>query len=125
MINCPGDDFNDFRGVKHAYFDCIHANIVQYRLQLCLQNVGRHAVNCRHAQRVLGGNRRDRRHPKAAECSNRLQVRLNAGTAAAVRPRDGEHAYIAEGFIVTSGYERIFFHAENYRRNRSGIGEAQ
>src|SRR5262249_51768325 len=50
----------------------------------------RNIVNGAHALRILRGQRRDDRSPIYAQCSESLEIRLNAGTATRVRPADGD-----------------------------------
>ena len=59
---------------------------------ICWAMNRRHIVNGEHAPRVLRGQRGDRRRRIAAERGHRLDVGLDAGAAAGVRPGDDQNA---------------------------------
>ena len=77
---------------NHADLHRIHANVGDHRVHLRYNHIGGHRVNGIDAQRVLRGNRRDRRHRMATQSRNRLDVGLYTRTAAAIRPGDDEDA---------------------------------
>ena len=92
--------------MQHAELDGIDADVLDHRLDLRLQEGRRHAVDARHAERVLRGQRGDGRHAVAAERREGLEVGLDAGAAAAVGAGDREHARVAG---------KCRGHVENYR----------
>src|SRR6185312_10801062 len=58
--------------------------------QLGGDNIRRNRVNGAHTESILRGDRGHDRGTVATERGERLEVRLNAGAAAGVRPRDRE-----------------------------------
>ena len=82
----------DRRAEEHPGLRRVDADVVEHRLELGADELGRHLVDRRHAAGVLRGQRHDRAHPVAAEARERLQVGLDPGAAARVRAGDREAA---------------------------------
>ncbi len=76
----------------HADLDRIDADVRRDAVDLREHHVGRHRMDALHAQRVLRGDRGDRRHRMAAEHRDRLDIGLGPRAAAAIRPGDNQNA---------------------------------
>ena len=84
-----GHTFDDFRRSQHTEFEGADLEIVAHGFNLAADNLGRHEVHRRHAERVL---RRYRGYGAGAEHAAHLkgfQIRLNARAAAGIRACDG------------------------------------
>ena len=86
-----GDRLGGFRRTDHADLDRVGADVAQHRIDLRQHHVGRHRHHRLHAERVLRGDRGDRRHPMHAAAREGLQVGLDPGAATGVRAGDREH----------------------------------
>ena len=71
---------------QHADLDRPHVEILDHRLDLGRDDLGRGDVDGAHAERVLRGQRRDRAGAIDAERGEGLEVGLNAGAAAESEP---------------------------------------
>jgi hypothetical protein len=80
---------NDAR--RDEVIERIRAQIIKHHRDLLAQKFQRHGQHAMHAKGVLRRQRRNRRHAKGAERGHGLQVRLNAGAAAGIRPGDDQH----------------------------------
>ena len=84
------DDLRDLTRRQHADLDRRHANVVENGVDLAGQELGRRDVNRGDAPRVLRGQRGQDGHAVAAERRERLEIGLDAGTAAGIRSGDGQ-----------------------------------
>ena len=90
-------------------------------------NVRRHRVDARHADRVLRGQRGDRRHPVDAAARERLQVGLDPGAAAGVGAGDREHGGDRAGHAAQGRTARARLtpaRGRSGRRTRAARGRA-
>ena len=69
---------------QHANFHRVWHNILKDTGQLFFQQLVRHRLHAADAQRILGGDRRHRRHPVYPVSRHRLEIRLDPRPAAAV-----------------------------------------
>ena len=83
--------------VEHPDLHRVRPDVLEDRRDLRGRELRRHRVNPPHSLRVLGRERRDRRHPVAAEGRERLEIGLDAGPAAAVRAGDRQHPAVGAG----------------------------
>ena len=79
-------------GEEHPRLRGIDADVVEDRLQLSTDELGRELVHRRNPDRVLRGQRDDRRHPVATGGRERLEVRLDPGATAGVGPGNRQYA---------------------------------
>jgi hypothetical protein len=84
-----GHRADDGRRGEHADLHRIGAEVVQHHVDLLGHERGLHVDNAVNAHGVLGGERGDDGHAEHAKGAERLQIRLDAGTAAGVRAGDG------------------------------------
>ncbi len=87
-----GHGLDDVEAVQHADLDAVGADVGEHHLDLAKDEVRRHVKNGGDARGVLRGQRRHRRRGIAAEGGDRLDVRLDAGTAAGIGTGDDEDA---------------------------------
>ena len=78
---------------EHPDLHRVHADVVHHRPHLVEHGRGGQRVDRGHLARVLGRDRGDRRHPVRPAARERLQVRLDPGTATGVGPGDGEQSW--------------------------------
>jgi hypothetical protein len=95
------DGLDDRRGEKHSRLCAVDADVREDRVELSDDELRRHLVDGRDACRVLCGERDDGAHAVTACCRECLQVGLDAGTAAGIRPGDRQTARNAHGANVT------------------------
>jgi hypothetical protein len=75
---------DNFRGMQHANLDRVNPYVFHHRVDLLDQHIHRHWMNRPDALGVLGCEGRDGCHAKAPQRRKCFQVRLYAGTSAAV-----------------------------------------
>jgi hypothetical protein len=85
-----GNGPDQLRREEHPRLRRIDPDVVEDRLELSADELGRELVHRRNLDRVLRGQRDDRRHPVAAGSRERLQVRLDPRASAGVRPGNGQ-----------------------------------
>ena len=81
-----GDDLHDLGGREHAGLDRGHVEIVKDSIDLSHDDRQWKFKDVGHFFGILSGDRGDRRHCEHAIGRHRLDVRLNTGASAAVRP---------------------------------------
>ena len=120
VIHGPGHDLDHLGRVQHANLDGVHADVLDHRLDLRLQERGRHGMNALHADGVLRGQGGDRAHAVAAQRCKGLQIRLDAGATAAVRASDGEQSGVMGRRVRYGlGHDRLTVKgARDYPKNK-------
>jgi hypothetical protein len=84
----PGDRLDGLRAADHPDLDRVHTEVVGNGPNLGHDHLGRHSLHGGHRDRVLRGDRGDRRRPVHARRRERLEVSLDPGPATRVRPGD-------------------------------------
>ena len=90
LIQRAGDRERDGRGAEHPDLDRVDADVGEHRTHLREHDLRRDGMNRGDANGVLGGDRGDRARTVHAAARERLQIGLDAGTAAGVRAGDRE-----------------------------------
>src|SRR5262249_46256014 len=83
---------DDRRREEHPGLGRVDADVGEDCLELGADELGRHLEHVRHADRVLRGQRDDRRRPVAPRGRERLQVGLDPGPTARVGAGDRQTA---------------------------------
>ena len=104
-----GDRLDDRAREEHPRLRRVHAEVVEDRLQLRLDEGGRALVHGRDAGGVLRRQRDDRAHAVTARGGERLQVGLDAGAAARVGAGDRECAWNQRSSTPFAGITPIRF----------------
>ena len=87
------DGFDDRRAAQHSGLRRIDTDVQDDGVDLLTHELRGELHDRSDARGVLGGERRDRGHPEHAEGGKRLEIGLDAGPAAGVRPGDRERAW--------------------------------
>ena len=70
---------------QHADLDCIRHDILKHRVDLLLDHLRADVLDVDHARGILRYDRHDHAHAEHAQGGHRLQIRLDARAAAAIR----------------------------------------
>src|SRR5690606_4855850 len=85
-----GNGADRFRLAQHPDLDRPDVEVTEHGIHLCAHEVYRDVENTGDALRILGGQCGDDRCTVDAKCGEGLEVGLNAGATARIRPRNGE-----------------------------------
>ena len=87
-IERVGDDHDDRRVREHADLRRVEGEVTRDRVDLRGDHRGRHGIDARDAERVLRGQRRDRRRAEDAVRGEGLQIGLDSRASARVAARN-------------------------------------
>ncbi len=101
-----GDHADHLFIVQHAGFQAVGADIIEHDRHLLGNEPAVHRMDGVNAQRVLRRQRGNRGHGEAAERAHRLDVGLNAGTAAGIGAGDDQYPSVHGTGCIRLGERR-------------------
>jgi len=91
LVDGGGDRMHQLEGPQHAGLERLRWQVRHHRVDLGSDLGNRHAVDRLDPDRILSSDRSDGACPEDAKLVERLEIRLNAGSAPAIASSDREY----------------------------------